>query len=264
MKKISMEDMAALVAGLTEKAAVAMPPEIAMLLERAWDDEVVPAAQGALYDLTDNCITAGTTGRPICPLCSGAAVLLRCGENAELPQEVLSAVQRGFEEGTGAVGVVCENGGVQVFLREVKDGKARMTLRLTGCVPGEAVRVFGHDTAPEDVAAFVRECVRKTAPQLCPPLIIGIGLAEHEREAAALAEEALCRRKDRQSPDDALRALEKAALEEVNTLSIGPSGFGGRVTALAVSAEGSFAGARGFFCAVKISCYACRTASCRL
>jgi fumarate hydratase subunit alpha len=59
-------------------------------------------------------------------------------------------------------------------------------------------------------------------------------------------------------PDPDIAALEKDLLEAVNALGIGPLGFGGRVTALAVHAEVFACHLASLPVAVSINCHAHR------
>lgn len=68
----------------------------------------------------------------------------------------------------------------------------------------------------------------------CPPLIVGIGLGGNLEKSALLAKEAIFRELDDVNPDPVLRELEEELLEEINKLGVGPMGFGGTTTALAV------------------------------
>lgn len=52
-----------------------------------------------------------------------------------------------------------------------------------------------------------------------------------------LAKKALLRPVGQPSPDPEVAGLERELLEKINALGVGPEGFGGTVTALAVHAE---------------------------
>ena len=95
MSEINFKNITEKAAVLVEKAAIMLPPETAMSIECSWDDERVPAAQGAIYDLTDNFITAGTTGKPVCPLCGGVVVTVKGTVGADDKEAVISAAADG-------------------------------------------------------------------------------------------------------------------------------------------------------------------------
>ena len=56
-------------------------------------------------------------------------------------------------------------------------------------------------------------------------------------KTAMLAKRALFRKVGEPNPDAEVAELEKEILQKVNNLGIGPMGYGGRVTALAVHVE---------------------------
>jgi fumarate hydratase subunit alpha len=71
----------------------------------------------------------------------------------------------------------------------------------------------------------------------CPPLIVGLGIGGTAEKAMLLAKKALLRPIASANPDPEIAELEKEILTRINDLGIGPLGFGGRTTALAVNAE---------------------------
>ena len=59
-------------------------------------------------------------------------------------------------------------------------------------------------------------------------------------------------------PHPVMAELEKELLEKINSLGIGPAGFGGRTTALAVNVESYPCHMATLPVAVNINCHACR------
>jgi fumarate hydratase subunit alpha len=109
-----------------------------------------------------------------------------------------------------------------------KGGGAENMSRLAMLTPAD-----GRD----GIKRFVIETVEIAGPNACPPVIVGIGIGGTFDSVARLAKHALLRDigSVNADPDDA--TLEHELLEEINRLGIGPHGFGGRVTALAVHIE---------------------------
>lgn len=95
------------------------------------------------------------------------------------------------------------------------------------------------------IKKLVLDTVKNAGGKPCPPIIIGLGIGGDLEKAALLAKEALMREIDDKSSDPFSCALEEELLKEVNDLGIGPMGFGGTTTALAV----------------KVNCYPCHIAS---
>jgi fumarate hydratase subunit alpha len=87
------------------------------------------------------------------------------------------------------------------------------------------------------VIDFVVKSVDEAGSNPCPPVIVGVGIGGTADKATILAKKALLRRVGEPNPDPEMADLEREILESVNGLGIGPQGFGGRTTALAVHAE---------------------------
>ena len=77
-------------------------------------------------------------------------------------------------------------------------------------------------------------------------------------KAALLAKKALMRPLDQRNENPFYRDLEEELLEKINALGIGPQGFGGRTTALAVNIETLPTHIAGLPCAVNINCHVTR------
>jgi fumarate hydratase subunit alpha len=92
----------------------------------------------------------------------------------------------------------------------------------------------------------------------CPPVIVGVGIGGTAEKAVLLAKHALLRKVGAPSPDKEIAGLEKEILHKVNCLGIGPSGYGGRITALAVHAESFPAHITSLPVAVNLQCHSAR------
>jgi len=113
----------------------------------------------------------------------------------------------------------------------------------------------------EGVKEFVVETVRLAGPNPCPPMVVGVGIGGTFDRAAWLAKKALLRDLDTPHADPFYAALEEELLEAINGLGIGPQGFGGRTTALAVKIETFPTHIAGLPVAVNLCCHVSRHAS---
>jgi fumarate hydratase subunit alpha len=110
----------------------------------------------------------------------------------------------------------------------------------------------------QGVVKFVVQAVDEAASRPCPPLIIGVGIGGTAEKALFLAKHALLRKLGEPSPDPDTAELEREILKKVNDLGIGPAGYGGRVTALAVHAESFPAHITSLPVAVNLQCHSVR------
>ncbi|EKV57931.1 fumarate hydratase [Brachyspira hampsonii] len=97
------------------------------------------------------------------------------------------------------------------------------------------LKMFPPSAGIEGVKEFVYETVKMAGANACPPMIIGIGLGGTMEKCADIAKRALLREIGSVNEDPRLAQLEKELLENINKMNIGPSGFGGKTTALCVN-----------------------------
>ena len=110
----------------------------------------------------------------------------------------------------------------------------------------------------EGVKTAVLNAVLEAGPNACPPVVVGVGIGGTFEKCAWLAKYALTRNTGEGSPIAYIRELEQELLEKINESGIGPGGFGGRITALAVHIETYPTHIAGLPVAVNICCHANR------
>jgi fumarate hydratase subunit alpha len=100
--------------------------------------------------------------------------------------------------------------------------------------------------------------VEKAGSNPCPPIIVGIGIGGTIEKTTLIAKKALLRNVGEHNSNPKIAELEKELLEEINKLGIGPQGFGGRTTALAVNIETFPAHIASMPVAINIQCHVAR------
>ena len=110
----------------------------------------------------------------------------------------------------------------------------------------------------DGVKRFVLQTVQDAGPNPCPPIGVGVGIGGTFDKAALLAKQALLRDLDTPHEDPFYRKLEQDLLEKINALGIGPQGFGGRTTALAVNILACPTHIAGLPVAVNLNCHVTR------
>lgn len=145
-------------------------------------------------------------------------------------------------------------------------------------VPGDRVRVtalmkgfgaelmsrlqmFPPSVGVAGIKRFVLETVELAGPNACPPLIVGVGVGGSFDTVAHLAKQALLRPIGQPNPQAHLAQLEAELLTAINELGIGPQGFGGQTTALAVHVEAYATHIAALPVAVNMNCSAPRRAT---
>ena len=110
----------------------------------------------------------------------------------------------------------------------------------------------------QGVKNFVKQVVEQAGPNPCPPIVVGVGIGGTFDKAAYLAKKALLRPIDTPNENAFYANLEQELLSEINALGIGPQGFGGKTTALAVNIEQYPTHIAGLPVAVNINCHVTR------
>jgi fumarate hydratase subunit alpha len=110
----------------------------------------------------------------------------------------------------------------------------------------------------EGIKKFVVENVKSASGNPCPPIVIGVGIGGTFERCAQLAKKALLREIGSTHPDELYAGLEKELLELVNATGVGPMGFGGITTALAVHIEAAPRHIASFPVSMNINCHAAR------
>ena len=110
----------------------------------------------------------------------------------------------------------------------------------------------------EGIKKLVLHTIFEAGGKPCPPLVVGIGLGGNLEKSALIAKEAIMRDIDDINPDPILATLEQELLDEINTLGVGPMGFGGSTTALAVKINSYPCHIASLPVAINIQCHASR------
>ncbi len=279
MKNIDSKVIEDTVARLCIEANLRLPPDVINAIESAEKAEPWDGAKRILSLLGDNVRIASEKTLPVCQDTGMACVFVELGQDVHIDgdfeEAVNNGVRRGYGEGYLRKSVVCDP------LRRVNTGDntpALLTVKLTR---GDKMRItvmpkgFGSENMSalkmlkpadgvEGVKNFVLETVEKAGANPCPPIIVGVGIGGSFDKAAYLAKHALLRPVDEPNPDEYYAALESELLDKINALGIGPQGFGGKTTALAVLIEAMPTHVAGLPVAVNISCHATRRASASL
>ena len=279
MRNIDAKVIEDTVARLCIEANLRLPPDVINAIERAEKAEPWDGAKRILSLLGDNVRIASEKTLPVCQDTGMACVFVELGQDVHIEgdfeQAVNNGVRRGYGEGYLRKSVVCDP------LRRVNTGDntpALVTVKLTR---GDKMRItvmpkgFGRENMSalkmlkpadgvEGVRNFVLDTVEKAGANPCPPIIVGVGIGGSFDKAACLAKHALLRPVNEPNPDEYYAALERELLDKINALGIGPQGFGGKTTALAVLIEAMPTHVAGLPVAVNISCHATRRASASL
>lgn len=279
MRSIDSKVIEDTVARLCIEANLRLPPDVINAIERAEKAEPWDGAKRILSLLGDNVRIASEKTLPVCQDTGMACVFVELGQDVHIEgdfeQAVNNGVRRGYGEGYLRKSVVCDplrrvntgdNTPALVTVKLTRDDKMRITVmpKGFGSENMSALKMLKPADGVEGVRNFVLDTVEKSGANPCPPIIVGVGIGGSFDKAACLAKHALLRPVNEPNPDEYYAALERELLDKINALGIGPQGFGGKTTALAVLIEAMPTHVAGLPVAVNISCHATRRASASL
>jgi fumarate hydratase subunit alpha len=110
----------------------------------------------------------------------------------------------------------------------------------------------------EGIKKLVLDTIFHSGGKPCPPLVVGIGIGGNLEKAAIIAKEAIFRPINDEAENPFDRELERELLKEINELGVGPMGFGGTTTALAVKVNSYPCHIASLPVAINIQCHAAR------
>ena len=254
MKQVDIKTITEAVTNLCQQANYVLGEDVLSALKKALKTEQSPLGKEVLGQLMENARIARQGKRPLCQDCGTAVVFLEVGQEVhisggDLDAAVEEGVRRGYTEGYLRKSMVS-----RPFSDRLNTGDNTPPVIHTEIVPGDKLKisVMAKGSGAENMSRLailkpgdgrqgiidlVVDTVRKAGGNPCPPLIIGLGVGATAEKAMIEVKKALLRPVGEPSADPEAAALEKEILAKVNDLGIGPLGFGGTTTALAVHAE---------------------------
>lgn len=229
-----------------------------------------------LEKILENAEIARREQVPICQDTGMACVFVEIGQDVHvvggsLQEAINEGVRKGYEEGYLRKSVVKDplrrkntgdNTPAVINYEIVNGDKIKITLapKGFGSENMSQIKMLKPSDGMQGVKNFVINTVRQAGSNPCPPIVIGVGLGGTFDRAALMAKKALLRPINKRSSDDFYAELEMELLKEVNSIGIGPQGFGGKTTALAVNIETFPTHIAGLPVAVNINCHVTRHA----
>lgn len=275
MKKIKAAEITKTVSRLCQEANFGLGEDVLAALKKALKTEKSPLGKEVLSQIIENARVAKEEKLPLCQDCGTAVVFLEIGQDVHISGGDLNAaieegVRQGYNEGYLRKAMV-----KQPFSARINTRDNTPAVIHTEIVPGDELKIMvmpkgaGAENVSqlamllpndgrEGIINMVVRTVDEAGGNACPPLVIGVGVGGTSEQAMLMAKRALLRKVGQPSPDPEIARLEKAILSRVNELGIGPMGYGGSTTALAVHAEVSPTHITSLPVAVNLQCHSAR------
>ncbi len=273
MREIQASDITAAVRRLCIEANDHLTKDVKDCIEHCRAQEPWAPAQEILDRIIENYNIADKNNVPVCQDTGLACVFLEIGQdvhiNGNLEDAVNEGVRRGYTDGFLRKSVVGDplerkntgdNTPAMIYYDIVPGDKLKITIAPKGAGSENMSRIAMLKPADgvEGVKDFIIKAVEEAGPNPCPPIVVGVGIGGTFDKAALLAKKALLRPLGEHNADAVYADLEKELLDKINALGIGPQGFGGKTTALAVNIEKFSAHIASLPVAVNINCHVAR------
>jgi fumarate hydratase subunit alpha len=280
LREIESAEITNAVRELCIEANTRLPEDHLSALRRALEEEESPLGREVIGELLENARVARERCVAFCQDTGYAVFFVELGSEVrvvrgELGEAIDEGVRRGYDEGFLRKSIVRgpvdrtntgDNTPAIVYYDLVPGDALKLTMLVkgAGCDNMSSLRMLTPAEGVEGMKRFVVETVERAGPNASPPLTIGVGIGGPFERAALLAKKALTRPSGEPSPDPKIARLERELLEAINDTGIGPAGYGGTVTALAVHVESFATHIAAFPVAVNLDCHSHRTSSVEL
>lgn len=272
MVTIKEEEITKAVAELAISANYYLGDDVYQCIKSCQKREESPTGRDILGQLVENADIAREENVPICQDCGLAVVFAQVGQDVHIEGDFEEAVNQGVIQGyregylrkstcTVLTRENYQNNAPAIIHTQLVPGdKLKLTLapKGGGSENMSALKMFAPAAGRQGIVDFAVETARNAGPNPCPPIVVGVGVGGNFERVALLAKEALLREIGSTNPDPVMAEIEEDIFQKVNALGIGPGGFGGSTTALAVFVNAAPCHIASLPVAVNINCHAAR------
>jgi fumarate hydratase subunit alpha len=275
VRVISSDKITETVARLCIESNYYLGEDVLTALRRFREAETSTAGRQVLDQILENADIARNEQMPLCQDCGLTVVFLELGQDVhvvgqDLYQAITEGVRQGYKDGYLRKSMVERPFSARINTKDNTPPVIHTTivagdqLRITVAPKGggsenmSQLGMLKPADGREGLAKFVVESVRRAGANPCPPIIVGVGVGGSAEKAVLLAKQSLLREVGTASPDPEVAELETDLLEQINRIGIGPQGFGGLTTALAVHVETFPCHIASMPVAVNIQCHSAR------
>ncbi len=274
MREISTKDIIKAVRDLCIDANYNLGKDVEDALRKAYQKEESPVGKATLSQILENVEISKQGEFPMCQDTGTAVVFVDMGDqvlikDGNLFEAINEGVRQGYKDGYLRKSILSDpierkntgdNTPSVIHLDIVKGDKLKIVVapKGGGSENMSEVKMMAPADGVEGVKNFVLDMVKRAGSNPCPPVIVGVGIGGSFEKCAEMAKRALLRPVGSKHPNPFYANLEAELLEKVNKLGIGPQGFGGTQTALAVHIETHPCHIASFPAAVNINCHVAR------
>lgn len=275
MREVSVNTIRDIVKELCIEANYYISDDIKEELINSNNKEKFEIAKEVLSKIIENDDIAKKEDMPICQDTGMACIFLDIGQDVHfidgnLEAAINEGVRRGYEDGYLRKSIVKDpvlnrvntndNTPAIIYYNIVEGDKVKITVspKGFGSENMSKIAMLKPSDGIEGVKKFILKTVEEAGPNPCPPMVVGVGIGGTFDKVALLAKKALLRPINERNKNEDYAKLEDELLKDINSLGIGPQGFGGLTTALGINIETYPTHIAGMPVAVNISCHVTR------
>ena len=280
MREIFCSQITETVKDLCIKANKILPDDLVCRIECGYKAEEKELAKSVMGDLLCNLDCAKELNIPICQDTGMAVIFVEIGQDVHITggnfeNAINEGVRQGYVEGLLRKSIVRDpldrintedNTPAVIHTRLVSGDTFKITVapKGFGSENMSRIKMFTPTSTKEDIMDFVVETVKLAGGNPCPPIVLGVCIGGDFEHCAYLAKKDLCRDTGVKNPNPFYAEMEENLLNLINETNIGPQGFGGKTTALAVNVETAPTHIAGLPVAVNVGCHVTRHATAEL
>jgi fumarate hydratase subunit alpha len=275
MREIQVTEITKTVKKLFLEANYFLTEDVLEALKNAANSEESQAGKEVITQIIKNADIAAKEQIPLCQDCGTAVVFMEIGQDlhmsgGDLYTSINEGIRQAYNDGYLRKSIVN-----RPFSSRVNTQDNTPAIIHTEIVPGDKLKIIvipkggGSENMSrlgmltpsegrEGIINFVIKAIDEAGSNPCPPIIVGVGVGGTAERTLLLAKKALIRKVGENNPDPEVAELERELLDKINGLGIGPMGYGGKMTALAVHVEVFPAHLASMPIAVNINCHSSR------
>lgn len=273
MRILNLSEVTSAVKSLLLDANVNIGDDVLEKIKEAIDTEQSEIGKTVLKQIEENDLIARRDFVPMCQDTGIVVVFLEIGNHVIFDGDIYEAVNQGvreaYEEGYLRKSVVNhpierrntkDNTPAIIHTKIVSGNNIKISVapKGGGSENMSLVKMLIPADGREGIKKLVLDTIFHSGGKPCPPLIVGIGIGGNLEKSAILAKEAIFRPINDEAENEYDRELERELLKEINELGVGPMGFGGTTTALAVKVNSYPCHIASLPVAINIQCHAAR------
>jgi fumarate hydratase subunit alpha len=274
MRTIAFKQIRDAVADMCQRANVEMTTDVREALAAGVEVETRPLARNTLLRILENADVAAEKRLPMCQDTGLAVFFVDVGQDLHIEGGLLEdaineGVRAGYKQGLLRASVSPDpirrsnsgdNTPAVIHTRLIAGDRLKLQFLAKGggCENMSRFKMLAPADGVAGIVDFVVETAVLAGPNACPPIVVGVGVGGSFELSAVLAKRSLLRPVGQRSHLGHVAELEERIQQAINASGIGPQGYGGKTTSLAVQIEIAACHIASLPVSVNIECHAHR------